>query len=146
MAEWDWRKEYDALLREGLENGEVEPLAHDDERRSQPRFQLKTQQIWIKVQRQFRVVDLSISGLAVLSDFPFQLGQTIHITLGKAFAVEAVVKDCVPDAEGPAGQGGYRISCRFEDDAVGMQFVVMLRQFGELELAVTPGSAPQPSC
>ena len=139
MVDWDWKKEYDALLRDGLANGEVEQLPSDEERRTQPRFRLKTQQVWIKVQRRFRVADLSVAGIAVLSDFPFEVGQTIHITLGKAFAVEAAVQDCTPDAEGPDGNGGFRISCQFEDETVGMQFLVMLKQFDELDLAVTPG-------
>ena len=139
MADWDWKKEYETLLRDGLASGEVEALDGNDERRNQPRFRLKTQQVWIKVQRRFRVADLSVAGIAVLSDFPFEVGQTIHITLGKAFAVEATVQDCTPDAEGPDGTGGFRISCHFEDETIGMQFLVMLKQFDELDLTVTPG-------
>lgn len=133
------------MLQEGLAKGDVAPLEDPSDRRQAPRFQVKSRKVWIKVQRQFRVVDLSIAGIAVVSDFPFEVGHTIHITLGKAFAVEATVRDCVPDPEGPTGTGGYRISCRFEEESVGMQFLVMLRQFDELELTLEPGALEQHS-
>lgn len=133
MEGWQWKQDYEAILREGLARGEMD--RHPHERRRQPRFRLKSQDVFIKVEPRFRVVDVSVSGMSVYSDFPFQEGQTVNITLGKAFSVEAEVVGCpIVEADPDWLETKYRVQCRFRDEAVGMQFLVMLKQMDDLEI------------
>ena len=140
MDGWQWKDDYEAMLREGAARGEVEPRPSGAERRLQPRFRLKTQHVFIKVEPRFGVVDVSISGIAVYSDFPFKNGQTVNITMGKAFSVEATVVDCtLVEAYPDLLETKYRVRCAFEDETTGMQFLVMMKQMEDLEL--TPRDA-----
>jgi PilZ domain len=136
MAGWQWKQDYEALVRESAERGELQGQHRDPERRERPRFRLKSQHVTIKVESSFDVVDVSVTGIALLSDFPFQVGQVVNITLGKAFAVEATVVDCplVPSDEDLL-EAKYQVRCRFEDEAAGMQFLVIMKQMDDLELA-----------
>ncbi len=134
MDGWQWKEDYEALLREGATHGEVELRPADAERRLQPRFRLKTQHVFIKVEPRFGVVDVSISGIAVYSDFPFKVGHTVNITMGKAFTVEAMVVDCtLVEAYPDLLETKYRVRCAFEDETTGMQFLVMMKQMEDLE-------------
>lgn len=139
MAGWQWKDDYEDLLREGLARGEVELRSDSDEKRDQPRFRLKSQHVFIKVEPRFDVVDVSISGISVYSDFPFKIGQTVNITLGKAMSVEATVVECPLELANPdLLETKYRVRCQFEDETVGMQFLVMMKQMDDLELEAKP--------
>jgi hypothetical protein len=136
MAGWQWKQDYEALLREGVANGQVERLAPGRERRVGPRFRLKSQHVHIRVEPRFEVVDVSVSGISVYSDFPFQVGRTVTITLGKAFSVEATVVDCpLVLADEDFLESKYLVRSRFADEMVGMQFLVMMKQMDDLEMA-----------
>ncbi|HKI97364.1 MAG TPA: PilZ domain-containing protein [bacterium] len=135
MAGWQWKQDYEALLREGTTRGEVQPLPQGEERRDRPRFRLKSQYVFIKVEPRFEVVDVSVSGISVHSDFPFKIGETVSITLGKAFSVEATVVECpLVLADEDLLETKYEVHCRFADETVGMQFLVMMKQMDDLEL------------
>lgn len=136
MDGWQWKDDYEQLLRDGMSRGEVELLPNGDERRTQPRFRLKSQQVFIKVEPPFKVVDVSIAGISVHSDFPFKLGRMVTITLGKAMSVEATVVECgLVLADEDLLETKYLVRCQFEDEAVGMQFLVMMKQMDDLEVA-----------
>lgn len=142
MAGWQWKDDYEALLEEERARSEPEPLPAAQERRSEPRFRIKSQVVWIKVEPRFPVVDVSVNGLSVYSEFPFKVGQTVSVTLGKAFSLEATVMDCpLVVADEDFLETRYRVTLAFADETVGMQFLVMLKQMDDLELApVNAGS------
>lgn len=130
-----WQQDYDELLQEAKTRGHLKRVATGDERRRQPRFQLRSQQVFIKVEPRFDVVDVSVSGMALLSDFPFQVGQSLNITLGKAFSVEASVVECPLELlDEDLLETKYHVHCRFADESVGMQFLVMMKQMDDLEV------------
>lgn len=130
-----WQQDYEALLREARARGDLERFGNGCDQRGQPRFRLRSQQVFIKVEPRFDVMDVSVSGMAVLSDFPFRVGQTVTITLGKAFSVEATVMDCpLVLLNEDLLETKYQVRCRFADEAVGMQFLVMMKEMDDLEL------------
>lgn len=136
MAGWQWKEDYEALLQEGQVRGDVELRPEPEERRAQPRFRLKSQHVFIKVEPRFPVVDVSVTGISVYSDMPFAAGQTVSITLGKAFSLEAAVVDCtLVLADEDLLETKYRVRCQFADETVGMQCLVMMKQMDDLELA-----------
>ena len=134
MDSWQWKEDYEALVRES--DAEADAGPGGTERRNRPRFRLKTQHVFIKVEARFPVVDLSVSGIAVYSDFPFRVGQAINITMGKAFTVESTVVDCtLVEADPGLLEAKYRVRCAFEDEETGMRFLVMMKQLEDLELS-----------
>lgn len=133
-----WQQEYDALLHDAQARGDLQPFAGGSERRVQPRFRLRSQHVFIKVEPRFDVADVSVSGMGLLSDFPFRIGQTLNITLGKAFSVEAVVMDCrLVLFNEDLLETKYQVRCQFADESVGMQFLVMMKQMDDLEINTT---------
>ena len=142
MDGWQWKQDYEELLNEGRASGDLELRAPGRERRSKPRFRLKSQHVWIKVEPRFTVVDVSVSGISVHSDYPFAVGQTVNITLGKAFSLEATVRDCtLVLADEQLLDTKYWVRCQFEDESVGMQCLVMMKQMDELEVTPRPSQA-----
>ncbi len=140
MTDWPWKDEYRALVRSGRDRGELEIRRALEERRAQPRFKLKSECVWIKVEPKFAVVDVSVTGIALYSDFPFEVGKWITITLGKAFSVEAEVRGCeVVESDPTLLEHKYLVRCGFEDEETGMKFLVMIKEMDNLELV--PGSA-----
>lgn len=137
MTKKDWEGEYARLLEKALESGEVQPLDKAHEKRTQPRFHLGSGSIWIRVEQSFDVLDVSVNGLAFLSEKSFTPGQNVAISLGKAFLVESVVVDCrmVETDEGMM-EAMYRISCEFEDTQSGQQALILLKEMEEPEVLV----------
>jgi hypothetical protein len=140
MADSQWKQAYEEMLDEAEARGEVEELARDRERREEPRFRLRSRRVFMRVQLHFDVVDVSVAGISVYSDIPFKVNQPVIITLGKAFSVEATVVDCpLVEADPNLLETKYLVRCQFASEAVGMQFLVMMKQMDDLEL--NPGAA-----
>jgi hypothetical protein len=139
MGDGQWKRDYEAIVRESFTRGELEHVSDARERRDHPRFRMRSQHVWIKVQPRFDVVDVSVAGISVYSDFPFKVGETLTITLGKAFSVEASVVECpIVEADAAMLETKYRVQCRFADETVGMQCLVMMKQMDELEVRAMP--------
>lgn len=135
MAVLEWQEEYQNLLKSGATAGEFEPMADGMERRKNPRFKLKTGYVWIKVEPRFQVVDVSVTGISLFSDFQFQPGNVITVTLGKAFSVEATVIDCqLVVSDEMFFENKYLVRGEFEDEDIGMQFLVMIKEMDDLEI------------
>lgn len=136
MTEWHWKDDYHALLEEGRSKGELTFAQDRTERRAQPRFRIKSQHVWIKIQPRFPVVDVSVTGMSVHSESPFRLGDNVSITLGKAFSLEAQVVDCIlVVADELLMDSRYLVRLQFADETVGMQFLVMMKEMDDLEFA-----------
>ncbi len=135
MTVLEWQEEYKNLLKSGRTAGEIVPMADGMERRKNPRFKLKTGYVWIKVEPRFQVVDVSVTGISLFSDFQFQPGNVITVTLGKAFSVEATVIDCqLVVSDEMFFENKYLVRGEFEGEDIGMQFLVMIKEMDDLEI------------
>ena len=131
-----WRQDYEAIVRESAARNGPSLRPPAGERRRQPRFRLKSQQVSIKVEPRFQVVDISIAGIALHSDTPFAVGALLTMTWSKAFLMEATVVDCQLVLADPHFlETKYLVRMRFADEGVGMQSLVMMKQIDDLELA-----------
>jgi hypothetical protein len=146
MSKWEWEREYRALLEQGREQGEFLLLPNTAERRASPRFRLKMEHVWIKVEPKFSVVDVSVRGIALYSDFPFDPGQFVNITLGKAFSVEARIVGCrLVESDPDLLENKYLVRCEFDDETTGMRFLVMIKEMDNLRVEGQPADyAPVP--
>lgn len=137
MSEANWKDAYEEILRQDStqENGGQNPGGEN--RRKKPRFRIKSGYVWIKIQPRFTVVDVSVSGIALFSDYPFEVGEELSITLGKALNIISVVKECelVQSDEGLL-ENKYHVRCNFENEEQGMEFLVMIKETDELELEI----------
>lgn len=142
MSDANWKEAYEELLRQEKEEKDGGESSGEDERRKQPRFRIKSGYVWIKIQPRFFVVDVSVSGISLLSDYPFEIGEELSITLGKALNIVSVVNECVLVRSDEAFlENKYLVRCAFENEAQGMEFLVMIKETDELDLEIG-GKAP----
>lgn len=140
-----WKQAYDEIVRqeEEKESGSDSQPSPGSERRAKPRFRLNSGYVWIKVQPRFSVLDVSASGIALFSDFPFEVDQFISITLGKALKVDAEVVECELMVSDEAMlETKYLVRCRFENEEVGTQFLVMIKETDNLNMEMSGKVAP----
>ena len=129
MSENIWKREYQRLLEEGRKTQQVVEEAAPDGGRSHPRFLLDAAHVWIRVPIRFDLVEVSIAGIAFLSHIPFTPGETLILTLDKAFSIEAQVVECVlTESDSSLMELQYRVGCIFPDESHGMQMLVMLKE------------------
>ncbi|MEE8394853.1 MAG: hypothetical protein V3S29_02280 [bacterium] len=139
MRNREWEKDYQAILEDSLTNGELVTQGAA-EKRAFPRFNLKSGSIWVKVDQSFDVIDVSVSGISFFSTYPFKADQTLGITLGKAFLIEAkVVETHLVEKDAIFLETAYRVACRFTDDKTGVRFLVMLKEMDNLEIGISDG-------
>ena len=142
MSDANWKEAYEEILREEKEERDGGVSSPGDERRNQPRFRIKSGYVWIKIQPRFFVVDVSVSGISLLSDYPFEIGEELNITLGKALTIVSVVKECVlVQSDEALLENKYLVRCAFENERQGMEFLVMIKENDELDLEIG-GKAP----
>ena len=142
MSDANWKEAYEEILLQ--EKGEKDDgeFSIGDERRKQPRFRIKSGYVWIKIQPRFFVVDVSVSGISLLSDYPFEIGEELSIILGKALNIVSVVKECVlVQSDEALLENKYLVRCSFENEQQGMEFLVMIKETDELDLEIG-GKAP----
>jgi len=129
MPENVWDSEYTQLLQSARKTGEFKELNPDSERRTHPRFPLKMESVWMKMDSPFTVSDISLSGISLFSNKPFLPSSTLQLQLGKAFQVEAVVVGCdMEEADSDLLDMQYRIRCRFSDLMDTKQILVMIKE------------------
>ena len=125
MEETKLEAEYQKILDEHQE--ELQSVARSDaaNKRIHPRFKVETSDLWINSVPQFDLLDMSISGMAIRSNYPLEPGETIEVALGMSFRATAVVLDCKmvgsPDEYTDAE---FRINCRFAEDLLGKELLV----------------------
>ncbi len=142
MSDANWKEAYEEILREEKEEKDGGEPSGGDERRKQPRFRIKSGYVWIKIQPRFFVVDVSVSGISLLSDYPFEIGEELSMTLGKALNILSMVKECVlVQSDEALLENKYLVRCAFENEAQGMEFLVMIKETDELDLEIG-GKAP----
>lgn len=140
MDNREWEDEYEHVLEESTERGEIKMGSGEWEHRKDPRLGLKHAQVWIKVDLPFEVIDISISGISFYSTTKFIKDQTFAITLGKAFVIEALVVDCqLVETDKNMMEAHYRTACSFENPETGRQFLVMLKEADDTDISILNG-------
>ena len=133
MPEDIWDSEYSNLLDSARKAGEFKELNPDAERRVHPRFPLRMESVWMKMDSPFTVADISLSGISLLADKPFLPGSTLQLLLGKAFQVEAVVVGCEMEESDPdLLDMQYRVRCRYTDLMDTKQILVMIKEMDQM--------------
>ena len=93
--------------------------------RVNPRFRVKTDDLWISSVPDFTLLDMSITGLAIRSNYPLEVDQVIEVSLGSSLSATAIVVDC--KLVGSADEwtdAEFRISCRYAEDLRGKELLV----------------------
>ncbi len=99
------------------------------ERRRFPRLAVSSPDLWISTVPEFDVVDMSASGMALLSNHPLRPGETLEVGLGRDARAKAEVLACAmehPPTEHLDAQ--FRIRCLFRSENEGMTLLVNAKQ------------------
>lgn len=138
MSTEEWKADYKKLLEAAKNAGEIASSPKGSERRNNPRFKLRTESIWVKVEPRFHVIDISIDGISFYSTYQFRRDTVIQTSIGKAFSIEAKVLECeMVESDPDFMEAMYQVRCQFLDERMGMQFLVMLKEMdnqGELSI------------
>jgi PilZ domain len=129
MEEVDLHQEYAKILEEGRRRGDLLAEQEGKERRTHPRLAVKAADLWISSVPEYSLVDLSVSGLAIMANYPLDPGQVITMTLGTAMTLEAEVINCqLVESPTDYSDAVFRIQCRFEEELQGMELVVQVKK------------------
>lgn len=135
IVERRWDKDYEELLQESMDSGDIAAAPGGAEKRSSPRFRIQSGAIWVRMDTCFDVLDASISGISFQADREFKVGAVLAITLGKAFKIEAEVIDCrIVETNPQMMEVGYVTRCRFTDEHSAVRFLVMLKAIDNQEI------------
>ena len=129
MAPSDLQREYEALLARSREIGEASGFISDAERRTDPRFRVQTEDLWINSVPSFQVLDISISGIAIAASYPLRPGDQIDVVLGGDLKAQATVVGCrLVDSATQYYDAEFRINCRFAQPERGMELLVSAKR------------------
>lgn len=124
---------YRLLIEESIASGAVRLGTNGDERRKDPRFQVKNGVISVRVEPTFEIIDISSTGMAFLSDMSFKPGTNITVFLEETTGVQANVIGCVMmEAEGEKLETHYRVQCRFHSEEHGRRVLLMMSEVNKL--------------
>ena len=130
----EWEEEYRQLLESSLAKGEIQVVPSGSEKRESPRIRINTGAIWVRMDTSFEVVDASVKGISFHSDRQFAPGETMSITLAKAFKIETEVIECkMIEADPKSTEARYLTRCRFTDEHSAVRFLVMLKTVEDQE-------------
>ena len=122
-------QEYDLLVKEGIAKGEIQVRVDEPDLRGAPRFQMHQRHLSVRVEPQLSVVDLSALGIALLSEYPFDCGETLHLVLQNTLVVQAQVMGCeLVETDPMILEARYRVQCRFLDATHGKQLLVLMKE------------------
>ena len=125
----DLHQEYARILEESRRRGDVMEEQAGQERRTHPRLAVKAADLWISSVPEYSLVDLSISGLAIMSNYPLQPGEVLTMTLGTTLSMEAEVVNChLVESPTDYSDAVFRIQCKFREELKGMELVVKIKE------------------
>lgn len=134
MADHNWLKEYVELLLETYDNGNIPPLDPNNQLRNNPRYSVPKGVVSVKIEPQFELVDVSVGGLAFISNMPFSPGNEVQIALANA-AVHLQIINCVMEPfELDTPDIHYRINGRFLRQQVGMEILGIYKELNQLDI------------
>ncbi len=124
MAKNRLKAKFAQLLRLGRLHGKTKAWPREKERRAYQRLMVESVAVSIGEEPEFKVIDMSPAGVALLSNHPFPTGETLKLSLGVAGSTEARVIACTMDE--PATDhldAQFRIHCEFDDENAGMKLL-----------------------
>ncbi|HKI99884.1 MAG TPA: PilZ domain-containing protein [bacterium] len=138
MGQWNLDREYQRLLEEGLAAGDVMIRADGPDHRATPRLRLCGGHVAVRVEPEVRVVDLSASGIAFLSDRTFHPGDMLQVILRGTLAFQVKVLGCaMEETNADLLEVCYRVRCRFHDVTNGKHLLVLLKEMERGNAAVS---------
>ena len=130
MAYEEVERDYDRILEEARASGEIGTARGVSERRKNPRLEVHTLDLWLNTNVLIFPVNISRSGFAFEANYPFKIGEEIHISLGKTVSIHATVVSCkMVESPTEYNDAGFRIQCKFGEEYQGMTMVVNSRTF-----------------
>ncbi len=128
MQKREIEQEYNRIIEEGRASGEIADEAVSG-RRSHPRMKVSGADLWIGTIPEFSMLDMSLSGMAFLSNHPLAAGEEINVSLGKAISVNVIVVNCqLEESATDFLDAQFRIQCRFGEEYEGMELLVQTRK------------------
>ena len=116
-------QEYENLVSRSRSNGLTIP--GKDERRQAPRLKVEAPELWSDGVPLVSVVDMSRTGIAILSNYSANPGERFTVSLGDSISGDAEVLRCVLDESASVYlDGQFRIHLRFRDLRKGKELFV----------------------
>lgn len=132
-----WAEAYERFVHECRKAGQLQRLEGDLEKRIHPRFRMWSNIVWTTGDFQFRILDLSISGVAFDANQAFEPERRLVVRLSDLISVHAIVLESTPMDETPMFfSGRHRVRCRFEDTLEGLRFLVMVKDMQAIKIEV----------
>jgi hypothetical protein len=126
-------EEYRMLVQEGLARGELSIRTDGPDHRSEPRFRIGNAGIAVRVEPQFKLVDISAVGIAFLSELPFHSDELLHVVLRRTLTFQArVVRSLLVETDPNLLEARYRVQCRFNNPGDGKQLLVLMKEMERL--------------
>lgn len=127
MQSSDLERQYEEILESSRKRGDISATDMNDKRRH-PRLSVDASDMFISSVPEFSVLDMSLSGMAFLSNHPLGEGEIIHIALGSMLSVDAQILTCrLEEAPSEFLDAQFRINCEFLHDTRGMELLVSLK-------------------
>ena len=124
----DLEREYEQILEESHRRGEIIGARNANDKRRHPRMNVDAHDLFISTVPEFSVLDMSLSGMAFLSNHPLEVETIIHIAWGTMLSVDANILSCVLE-EAPTEflDAQFRVNCEFLENSSGMELLVTLK-------------------
>ena len=120
--------QYEEILESSRLRGEILESKGSADKRRHPRLRVDTGDLFISTVPEFSVLDMSLSGMAFLSNHPLGEGEVIHIALGDMLSIDAQILNCrLEEAPSEFLDAQFRINCEFVHDARAMELIVNLK-------------------
>lgn len=124
----DLERQYEEILDASRKRGEILGEGGARDKRRHPRLSVDSGDLFISSVPEFSVLDMSLSGMAFLSNHPLGDGEIIHIALGSMLSVDAQILSCrLEEAPSEFLDAQFRINCEFLHDSRGMEMLVTLK-------------------
>ena len=119
--------EYDRLIETAHRKGLAIQMPPSTERRGQARISLSRTRLQVAVSANVVPVDISASGIALLSDHKASPGTDISISVDQGYQIIATVVDCdMVESDATLLEAKYRLHCIFADPDAGKLLAVTL--------------------
>ncbi len=120
---------YELLIEQCRARGEIDGADRPDDQRSHPRVRFDMAPVAISGGAYVDVVDMSISGVAFLSEYAYSPGERLVLAPDGVLAAPAEVVNCrsahdLDDVSEPQ----FRVSCRFIDSSDGIGLLLLTKE------------------